>query len=250
MADRNYGTGIRAALWSLSQSVCYWPTPQCAEPTVRIVAKTPVCNLEIAHIRAVSLGGPRYDENMEDEERNSFENLILLCHPHHTIIDGPKWRDFPVTLLKEWKTAHEKAGRAELSKLTGITEKRFQEIIVDAFESSTKRVEGALAKFEQMDLEAAKLLRSMLDQLTSLRLNVLLDEGIISQLAHAADILRYSMNEGVVVQLASAANGLKSSLSEDIVNELARAADSLSHLEDTVYLLSNAARDLRRYQDM
>lgn len=217
---------------------------------MRIVGKVPVCNLEIAHIRAISPGGPRYEESMSEPQRNSFENLILLCHPHHAIIDGPGWREFPVKLLEEWKAAHEKAGRAELSKLTGITEQRLQEIVIDAFESSTKRVENALAKFEQMDWEAAKLLRSMLDQLANLRLNVLLDEGIVNQLARAADELHYSMDEGIVVQLASAVHDLKPTLDEGVVNQLARAADSLSGLPDVVDRLSYVVRDLRRYGDM
>jgi hypothetical protein len=186
---------------------------------------------------------------MSELQRNSFENLILLCHPHHAIIDGPRWPEFPVTLLEEWKSAHEKAGRSELSKLTGITEQRLQEILIDAFESSTKRVEDALAKFEQMDWEAAKLLRSMLDQLASLRLNVLLDEGIVNQLARAAHELRYSMDEGIVVQLASATHDLRPLLNEGVVNQLARAADSLSGLPDVVDRLSYVVKDLRRYGD-
>ena len=166
------------------------------------------------------------------------------------MIDGPKWREFPVKLLEEWKAAHEKAGRAELSKLTGITEQHLQEMLIDAFEASTKRVEDALAKFGEMDWEAAKLLRSMLDQLSRLRLNILLEEGIVNQLARAANELRSSMDEGNVIQLAHAANGLKSSLTEDNVNRLAHAADGLSGLPDLVDHLSSVVRDLRRYGDM
>jgi len=244
MADRNYGSGLRAALWSLSQNVCYWPKPQCAEPTVRMVNKTPVCNLEIAHIRAISPGGPRYDAAMSFEQCNSFENLILLCHPHHVVIDGPRWREFPVELLEQWKSAHEKAGRAELSKLTGITEERLQGLLVEAFESSAKRVEDALSKFEQLDFEAAKVLRDMFDQL-----RYALDEGNVVQLVDAASMLRHSLNEGNVILLADAASILRHSLNEGNVELLADAASVLRHslTEDHINRLADIAEDLRRY---
>ena len=35
----------------------------------------------IAHIRAASALGPRYDEAMTDEDRRAFDNLVLLCLP-------------------------------------------------------------------------------------------------------------------------------------------------------------------------
>ncbi len=33
-------------------------------------------------------GGPRYDPNQTDDERHSFENLILLCSFHHDVVDN------------------------------------------------------------------------------------------------------------------------------------------------------------------
>ena len=42
---------------------------------------------EIAHIRGSKLGSARYDKNMPESERESPENLILLCPTCHTRID-------------------------------------------------------------------------------------------------------------------------------------------------------------------
>lgn len=46
---------------------------------------------EVAHIRGEKPGSARYDENMSESERNSPENLILLCPTCHTRVDkNPK----------------------------------------------------------------------------------------------------------------------------------------------------------------
>lgn len=63
---------------------------------------------KICHIEAASKNGPRYNPNMSDDERRSYDNLILLCDEHHTIIDNRKSEHkYPVSLLKQWKQEHE-----------------------------------------------------------------------------------------------------------------------------------------------
>jgi len=42
---------------------------------------------EMAHIRGENPGSNRHDENQTAEQRNDYENLILLCPNHHTLID-------------------------------------------------------------------------------------------------------------------------------------------------------------------
>lgn len=61
----------------------------------------------IAHIRARSEHGPRFDRGQTEEENRSFGNLIALCAEHSKIVDGPKWSDFSVHTLSTWKREHE-----------------------------------------------------------------------------------------------------------------------------------------------
>jgi hypothetical protein len=42
---------------------------------------------EICHIEGEGGKSARYNPNMTQEERKSFNNLILLCPTHHTLID-------------------------------------------------------------------------------------------------------------------------------------------------------------------
>ncbi|MCQ9148087.1 HNH endonuclease signature motif containing protein [Ochrobactrum sp. BTU2] len=69
-------------LFALSGNVCAFPN--CSSP---IVETAGTITGEICHIKAQSTGGPRFDETQSEEERHSFDNLILLCRRHHKIVD-------------------------------------------------------------------------------------------------------------------------------------------------------------------
>lgn len=57
-------------------------------------------------------GGPRYNERQTDEERRAYENLLLLCHPHHVEIDNDDNNEYPVEKLRDIKQVHEDAHEA------------------------------------------------------------------------------------------------------------------------------------------
>jgi len=60
----------------------------------------------ICHIYARSDGGPRNNPGLNEEERDSYDNLILLCAHHHAIVD--KQPDtYTAKILKQWKQDHE-----------------------------------------------------------------------------------------------------------------------------------------------
>ena len=63
---------------------------------------------EICHIKAHSPDGPRYDPTQSDEERNGFDNLILLCAIHHKLIDDQP-QEFTVDIIKKMKAEHQMA---------------------------------------------------------------------------------------------------------------------------------------------
>jgi len=60
---------------------------------------------QICHIEAAKKGGERFNPNSSDEERRSYENLLILCYPHH--IETNDVSDYSVDLLKKCKAEHE-----------------------------------------------------------------------------------------------------------------------------------------------
>ncbi|SCD64567.1 HNH endonuclease signature motif containing protein [Streptomyces sp. PpalLS-921] len=68
---------------------------------------------EEAHIVAKEDDGPRGDPSMPSVERNSHENLLLLCPTHHTLIDKEKGANFSVETLLEMKRIHEESVAAQ-----------------------------------------------------------------------------------------------------------------------------------------
>jgi hypothetical protein len=61
---------------------------------------------EIAHIEGALPDSARFREEMSNEDRRAFSNLLLLCGTHHTVVDTDlgKWT---TDKLKELKAAHE-----------------------------------------------------------------------------------------------------------------------------------------------
>lgn len=57
---------------------------ECAHPncTKKLIAEDGISIIsKICHIAAASKEGPRFDVNMNDDERRGFDNLILRKHP-------------------------------------------------------------------------------------------------------------------------------------------------------------------------
>jgi hypothetical protein len=96
-------------LFARSRNRCAFP--DCSAP---VVEESGTVTAEICHIRAFSPHGPRYDKNQTPEERNSADNLVLMCGRHHKIIDTETRKYTTATLLK-LKREHEEHGFAEIS---------------------------------------------------------------------------------------------------------------------------------------
>ncbi|MFI5933825.1 hypothetical protein [Actinoplanes sp. NPDC051494] len=173
----------------------------------------PVNNFEIAHIRAANEGGRRYVRDMTDEERNSFDNLVLLCGVHHKVVDKIRPDDFTIEELQDWKIMREGPGLGALRGLRGLTEERLQELIGGSFAEFTDQIEGAIDRLSAIDTEAADLLRPLVERLAELRFS-----------------RRYP--------------------DEDVADTLLRAAQKLGHLEDSAASLNHAVTKAAALQDV
>lgn len=97
------------ALFARSKNQCAFP--ECTAP---IAEGSGTVTGEVCHIRALNVGGPRYDLNQTPQERNAAANLVLMCGRHHKIIDT-ETAMFTVARLQSIKRAHEEQGVAEIS---------------------------------------------------------------------------------------------------------------------------------------
>lgn len=89
-------------LFALSSNQC--AAPDCNNKMISDDGKS--VHGQIAHISAASDDGPRYDANMTEEQRRSFDNLILLCPQcHKKIDDSPE--NYPAKDIRSWKDDHE-----------------------------------------------------------------------------------------------------------------------------------------------
>lgn len=136
--SRDYPRAVIVALVTLSGGACY--APDCGEPVIRMLDDKPLINAEIAHIRALSPRGPRFDPSWSSERRNSLENLLLLCSAHHDLIDGINRHEYPVELLERWKSTREDDGKGALVGLTRLTKEELSSIIDKAFEQAELRL--------------------------------------------------------------------------------------------------------------
>ncbi|MDX3186472.1 hypothetical protein PV334_35285 [Streptomyces sp. ME02-7008A-1] len=220
MAQRKYDNATLAGLMTLCRGYCYWPG--CTSRVITMVNGVPKLNAEIAHIRAINTGGKRFDATWSVPERNSFKNLLLLCVPHHTTIDGASSDDYPLEILEEWKASREGESVEALEGLSGLTEARLSEMLAEAQGQFLDQVRPALAEFSRTAPELANLLNTLLDELADPRIH------------------GFGISPDSIELFSGAARSLGSF--EDNVGLLASAADSLGNLEDGVLLLMKAAQ--------
>lgn len=105
-------------LWAESGNMCAYP--KCnIEITAISTEKKAYTIGEMAHIKGEKKSSCRYDIAQSDTERNSHENLILLCPTHHTEIDKVEnLSTYTVEYLLEMKKQHIKNIKSKLKSET------------------------------------------------------------------------------------------------------------------------------------
>ncbi len=76
--------------------------PNCTAPVVH----NETLLGEVCHIKGEKLGSARYDSNQSAEERRAYENLIVLCPTHHTVIDDDQ-EAYTFDRIARMKATHE-----------------------------------------------------------------------------------------------------------------------------------------------
>lgn len=104
---------------------------RCSKPDCRAATSGPkvdptgAINVGVAaHITAASLGGPRHNPNLSQEERTDYSNAIWLCQTCANLIDKDVDR-FPVNLLQDWKMHAEEAAFKEVGKNSSWSSSQF-----------------------------------------------------------------------------------------------------------------------------
>jgi hypothetical protein len=215
------------ALAALSGGLCYWPG--CPEPIIQRVGAEMYFIGQRVHICGALLGSARYDPAMTDDERRSFPNLVVMCKPHHQLIDINEPELYPAELLRRWKAQREASPVEALERLREVTPSGLRRIVADGLRDHDARLEQALGRLETNDHESASLMRSLLDELTE-----------------AYSRLRDGIDPDTVDTLYIATRNLGEHLDPDVVYALAKASKQLTEMQSILEDFIEAAPALRR----
>ncbi|TGE23992.1 hypothetical protein E5K00_01895 [Hymenobacter aquaticus] len=93
-------------IWGRSGNMCAFP--ECKKVLVVDETSTddPSVIGEEAHIVAQKIDGPRGKSSLSLDQRDKYDNLILLCSVHHKIVDDQE-NEYTVQKLHEFKSTHE-----------------------------------------------------------------------------------------------------------------------------------------------
>lgn len=135
-------TGTQRALTLAARGDCY--NPECKEPLITCRNSIHIANFEFAHIKDESrptseqsdIGWRFWPDDLTQEERNHFDNIILLCKPCHKLIDKIRPKDFSIEILREWKKENEGDRGGELSKIGQTTPDQLESLILKLFTNS------------------------------------------------------------------------------------------------------------------
>ncbi|HEY0428423.1 MAG TPA: TIR domain-containing protein [Pyrinomonadaceae bacterium] len=128
-------------LFALSGNKCAFP--HCS--SLLVDEKSGSIIGEICHIKGKNPGSPRYDETQTDEQRNSFDNLILMCPIHHKIIDDNA-ETYTAERLQEIKNS------LELSPISSAKLNTEQQILEKTLEKHLRLNPDTTIKTEEYDV--------------------------------------------------------------------------------------------------
>lgn len=109
-------------LWSNAAGRCSFTDCGKKLSIAQAACAAPYILGEMAHIKGRNKGSNRYDEAQTNQQRDRYENLILLCPNHHALIDRPENEAIYTTdVLLKMKIDHESEISRRLDS-TGISD--------------------------------------------------------------------------------------------------------------------------------
>ena len=103
----------RKMIWGRSANRCNFP--ECRRELVMDATETDDASIvgEECHIVAREKNGPRGISDLDEEQRDKYNNLLLLCSVHHKLIDDQPIT-YPIEKLLQMKINHEEWVRSSL----------------------------------------------------------------------------------------------------------------------------------------
>ncbi len=161
---RQYKPSTIKRLHTLSGNQC--AAPDCTTPLIARDGETIVS--KICHIEAANENGPRFNPDMEDDEKRHFNNLLLLCDECHKIIDNKEnEHKYPVILLKEWKKNHESKQLNRLNSNTSLLKLAINAIADAEFDNNYYKDDKTSSPFnieDKINYNAIKRNKSLIEE--------------------------------------------------------------------------------------
>ncbi len=166
-------------LFGLSGNSCAFPN--CTFDLVS--AEKKIIIAEICHIAGEKRKAARYNPNQTIIERESFENLLLMCRNHHWIIDYDE-ETYTVEYLHELKNKHiEENSKTPPSKITT--------------EISEKEILNLIRRSENYDILFQKFEESKHLSIDELVYNGKYSKALDLLLENGAKVTRYYKSKGI-----------------------------------------------------
>lgn len=155
-------TATERRLWMDSGGHC--ANPACRAPLWNAFDSGEVANLsDLAHIIARSRQGPRGAEDLSNEERDAYRNLVILCPRCHRLVDSAP-AEHPEKLLRDWKNSRINEVRRGSAVTVGTREELRGRIrrLLDENAAIHRSFGPEAGSGTVLELEAARLWRQQL----------------------------------------------------------------------------------------
>lgn len=215
----------RKKLWGRSRNQCAFTS--CLQALVDVLPGDGETDSSVigeeAHIRSKSPDGPRYDPHYNPALLDSYENFLLLCPTHHTMIDKENGRGFNAKALVGMRYKHERQ----------LQRSEYLEGAVRAFLAYQYEIDDRV-RFEAVDINGLDLESLFVDVPVAWRVR-----------ATGGDFLRRLQRErpGDLSSLQLPAELGCQSTRDRVTSEDGRVRQIRGYLAADLYAAADAARD-------